>query len=69
MDATTFNARWLRRMSRRDFETFFFGTAMILLAQNKRQPSLPPDGRFLAKNRCPGKLNARQPIPRLRPSG
>src|SRR3954468_23296057 len=47
MAATTVNAWWLRRISRRDFETFFLGTAMIVLAQKKRQPNAATEWRVL----------------------
>jgi hypothetical protein len=49
MEATTFNAWWLRRISRRDFETFFLGTAMIVLAQKKRQPNAATEWRVLSQ--------------------
>jgi hypothetical protein len=35
MDATTFKAWWLRRISRRERVTFFLGTAMILSHKRK----------------------------------
>jgi hypothetical protein len=37
-------------MSRRDRVTFFFGTAMILLAQNKRQPFAAAEWRVHSQN-------------------
>jgi hypothetical protein len=56
-------------MSRRDLETFFLGTAMIVLAQKKRQPNAATEWRVLIQKPTRWQVNhalaVLQPVPGL----